>query len=109
MHVEYDEHVGGDEARMNIEGVIWLANVVDKLAFKHHVEIHEVEQLFAGEPKFRYVEKGERESEDVYMALGQTDAGRYLTVLFLRKKTKEALVLSARDMAEKERKMYGRK
>jgi uncharacterized DUF497 family protein len=94
---------------MNIEGIIWLRTVVDKLAFKHHVEIHEVEELFTVEPKFRFVQKGERESEDVYMALGQTDAGRYLTVLFIHKKTKEALILSARDMAEKERKMYGRK
>jgi hypothetical protein len=42
--VEYDnERAGGDEARMKIEGVIWLANVVDKLAFKHHVEIYECE------------------------------------------------------------------
>jgi uncharacterized DUF497 family protein len=94
---------------MNIEGIIWLRAVIDKLAFKHHVEIHEVEELLVGEPKFRFVEKGERESEDVYMALGRTDAGRYLTVLFIHKKTKEALILSARDMAEKERKMYGRK
>jgi uncharacterized DUF497 family protein len=94
---------------MNIEGIIWLRTVIDKLAFKHHVESYEVEELFAGEPKFRYVEKGEHESENVYMALGQTDAGRYLTVLFIRKKTKEALILSARDMADKERKMYGRK
>lgn len=37
------------------------------------------------------------------MALGQTDAGRYLTVLFIHKKTKGALILSARDMADKER------
>lgn len=42
---------------MNIEGIIWLRTVIDKLAFKHHVEIHEVEQLFAGGSKFRYVEK----------------------------------------------------
>jgi uncharacterized DUF497 family protein len=94
---------------MNIEGVIWLANVVDKLAFKHHVEIYEVEEMLAGRPKFRFVEKGEREGEDVYLALGQTEAGRYLAVLFIHKKSKEALVLSARDMAEKERKLYGRK
>lgn len=94
---------------MNIEGVIWLRTIIDKLAFKHRVEIHEVEELFAGEPKFRYVEKGERESEDVYMALGRTDAGRYLTVVFIHKKRREALILSARDMADKERKMYGRK
>jgi uncharacterized DUF497 family protein len=59
-------------------------------------------------PKFRFVEKGERETEDVYMALGQTDASRYLTVLFIHK-NKEALILSARNMAEKERRMYGRK
>ncbi len=94
---------------MNIEGVIWLRAIVDKLAFKHHVETDEVEEVFGGKPKFRFVEKGERADENVYLALGQTDAGRYLTVLFIYKKTKEALILSARDMANKERKMYGRK
>jgi len=94
---------------MNIEGIVWLRTVVDKLAFKHHVETHEVEEVFAGEPKFRFMEKGEREAEDVYIALGQTDAGRYLTVVFIHKKSKDALILSARDMADKERKIYGRK
>lgn len=83
--------------------------ISDKLAFKHHVEIHEVEEVLTGKPKFRFVEKGEREDENVYMALGQTEAGRYLTVLFIYKKTREALILSARDMAEKEKKIYGRK
>ncbi len=94
---------------MRIEGIIWLRAVIDKLAFKHRVEAFEVEELFAGKPKFRFVEKGEREGKNVYLAFGQTDAGRYLTVLFIHKKTKDALILSARDMAEKERKMYGRK
>jgi uncharacterized DUF497 family protein len=94
---------------MRIEGIVWLRTIVDKLAFKHHVETHEVEEVFAGKPKFRFVEKGEREDENVYIALGQTEAGRYLTVLFIYKKTKDALILSARDMADKERKMYGRK
>jgi uncharacterized protein len=94
---------------MNIEGIIWLRSVIDKLSFKHHVETFEVEEIFFGEPKFRLMEKGKREGENVYLALGQTDAGRYLTVLFIHKKTKEALILSARDMAVKERKLYGRK
>ncbi|HKB65642.1 MAG TPA: BrnT family toxin [Pyrinomonadaceae bacterium] len=94
---------------MNIQGIIWLRTVIDKLAFKHHVETHEVEELLVGKPRFRLVEKGEREGENIYMALGQTDAGRYLTVVFIHKQTKEALILSARDMADKERKMYGRK
>ena len=94
---------------MRINGVIWLRDVVQKLASKHQVEIYEVEQALQNKPKFRFVEKGERKGEDVYSALGKTDAGRYLTVLFIWKTNKEALVLSARDMAGKERRQYGKK
>ncbi len=94
---------------MNIKGIIWLNNIVDKLAIKHQVETYEVEELLTGKPKFRFIEKGERKGEDDYMALGQTQGGRYLVVLFIFKLTKEALILSARDMAHKERKMYERK
>lgn len=67
--------------------------------------MYEVEQVLVSRPKFRFVEKGEREGEAVYLALGQTDAGRYLAVLFIYKQTREALILSARDMAPKERRM----
>jgi uncharacterized DUF497 family protein len=70
---------------------------------------HEVEEVLANTNQFRFLEKGERRGEDVYIALGQSDAGRYLTVLFIYKKTREALILSARDMAAKERKQYGKK
>ena len=94
---------------MRIEGVIWLRDIVNKLASKHRVETHEVEEVFRNRPQFHFVEKGEREGEDVYLALGQTDAGRYLSVLFIHKKTQEAFVLSARDMARKERRYYGKK
>jgi uncharacterized DUF497 family protein len=94
---------------MRIEGIIWLRDVVDKLALKHQVETYEVEQIFGNRPQFRFVEKGRRQGEDVYLALGQTEAGRYLAVLFIHKATREALVLSARDMAGKERKSYGKK
>ena len=37
---------------MKIEGIIWLRDVVDKLALKHHVETHEVEEVLSGKPKF---------------------------------------------------------
>jgi uncharacterized protein len=94
---------------MKIESVIWLREIVDKLAFKHHVEPEEVEEVFDNQPKVRFVEKGERKDENVYLALGRTVAGRYLAVLFIYKKTRGALILSARDMADKERKQYGKK
>jgi uncharacterized DUF497 family protein len=94
---------------MKIDGLIWLREIVDKLAWKHQVDTDEVEEALDNNPKIRFRQKGERKGEDVYMALGRTDAGRYLTVLFIHKKTKEALILSARDMAEKERKQYAKK
>jgi hypothetical protein len=43
------------------------------------------------------------------MALGKSAAGRYLAVLFIHKKSNEALVVSARDMADRERTQYGKK
>ncbi|MFH1097249.1 MAG: BrnT family toxin [Candidatus Desantisbacteria bacterium] len=95
---------------MRIEGIIWLRDVVDKLISKHSVETYEVEEVFDSKPKIRFVEKGDREGENVYLALGQTDSGRYMAVLFIYKQNKkEVLILSARDMAEKERKQYGKK
>jgi uncharacterized DUF497 family protein len=94
---------------MRIEGIIWLREVVDKLSSKHGVEIHEVEQALNARPKIRFVEQGEREGEDVYLALVQSEAGRYLAVLFIYKETREGLILSARDMAQKERRQYGKK
>ena len=94
---------------MKTDGVIWIREIVEKLASKHHVEHDEVEQVLNSQPKIRFVEKGERKGEDVYAALGRTDAGRYLSVLFIYKLSREALILSARDMARKERRIYGKK
>ena len=94
---------------MNIAGFLWIDEIVEKLARKHQVETFEVEEVFFFSPRVRFVEKGEREGEDVYAALGRTDAGRYLTVFFVRKRDGRALPLSARDMSHAERKRYERK
>jgi len=94
---------------LKITGFIWLDEIVVKLAGKHHVETYEVEELFGGRPKFRFGEKGHRDGEDVYSALGQTQAGRYLVVFFILKVDGRALPVSARDMAPGERRLYGRK
>jgi uncharacterized DUF497 family protein len=46
----------------------------------------------------------------VYAAFGQTPGGRYLAVFFIYKQTlKTAVIISARDMSDKERNAYGRK
>ncbi len=94
---------------MNIADFIWLPDIVEKLAVKHHVSQDEAEEVFFNRPKFRFVESGHQQGEDVYAGLGQTDAGRYLIVFFIHKAGNIALILSARDMDPKERRRYERK
>ena len=94
---------------MKITGLIWLEDIVQKLLQKHRVQPQEVEEVLSNLPRFFFVEKGHRQGENVYAALGQTGAGRYLVVFFARTKDGRALILSARDMTDAERKRYGRK
>ena len=94
---------------MKINGIIWLRNVIDKLLWKHQVTTDEVEEVFNRSARYRFLEKGDVEGEDIYSAMGRTEAGRYLTVYFLHKVRGEALVISARDMTKKERRLYGKK
>ncbi|HKQ05422.1 MAG TPA: BrnT family toxin [Blastocatellia bacterium] len=94
---------------MRISGIIWLEDILDKLERKHAVKKEEVKQVLAGSPRFRFVEKGHRRGEDVYSAMGQTEAGRYLVIFFVLKRDNRALILSARDMTRPERKRYGKK
>ena len=94
---------------MRIEGIIWFPEKIDKLIWKHHVYQEEVEDVLFGHPLFRKVQTGHIPGEDLYSALGRTEAGRYLAVFFIYKSTHEALILSARDMDDSERRQYERR
>lgn len=91
---------------MYIDDFIWLPDIIEKLAAKHRVTQDEVEEVFFNRPRFRFVELGYRLGEDVYSVSGQSDAGRYLIVFFIRKPNNLALILSARDMDTAERRHY---
>jgi hypothetical protein len=94
---------------LKLSGIIWLEEILEKIEHKHHVTQDEVREILGGSSDFRFVEKGHRPGEKVYAALGQTSAGRYLIVFFVRKKTRQALPISARDMSASERKRYEKK
>lgn len=96
------------EWAMKIVGLIWLEEIVEKLEAKHRVIPEEVEQVLSRQPRIRRMNRGHYRGEDVYRALGQTDAGRYLVIFFIHKMTNEVLILSARDMDDKERRSYAR-
>ena len=91
---------------MKLSGVIWLEEIVEKIERKHRVTQEEVREILRTSSHFRFIEKGHRPGENVYSALGQTSSGRYLIVFFVRKKTRQALPISARNMTRAERRRY---
>lgn len=93
---------------MKISELIWLQQIVDKLEAKHKITLEEVEEVFSNRPEFRFIEDGNIAGENVYAAYGQTDAGRYVTTIFILKPRGHALIITARDMDRKERRRYGK-
>lgn len=81
----------------------------DKLESKHGVRAYEVLEIMRTKPRIYFQERGKRKRENLYAAYGQTENGRYLVVFFIYKLTRVALVMSAREMDESERKRYARK
>ena len=91
---------------MRLYEVIWKEDFVDKIERKHRVTPKEVEHVLFSRPHMCRAEKGHVQGEDVYVAYGQTAAGRYLVVFFILKYQMAALPISARDMTQAERRYY---
>lgn len=70
---------------------------------------HEVEEVFSGNFRIFKRESGKVEGEDLYNALGKTEAGRHLSVFFIKKLGNRALIITARNMNQRERKRYEKK
>ena len=95
---------------MQIDYIICPEIIEEKLARKHHLPLREVRQALLNNPRIRFAEKGYVDGEDVYAAFGQTFGGRYLSIFFIFKPDNNiAIIISARDMSQKERKTYARK
>ncbi len=95
---------------MNIDFIVCPEEIEAKIAEKHRVTLREVRQALLNNPRIRFAESGYTEGEDVYAAFGQTFGGRYLSIFFVYKPgNKTAIIISAREMSQKERKSYGRK
>jgi hypothetical protein len=95
---------------MQIDFITCPSQIEEKLLVKHNVTLFEARQVMLGSPRIRFVEKGFLKGDDVYAAFGQTQAGRYLAVFFIYKPAEAtAMIISSRDMTEKERKAYGKK
>jgi uncharacterized DUF497 family protein len=89
-----------------IREIIWKDQFVEKLEQKHGVSVFEVEEVLNSKPLVRRVARGWTKNEDVYSALGQTFAGRYLIVFQIYKGHGVVLPISAREMTSSERRYY---
>ena len=90
----------------NLIGFDWDAANQDKNWKKHRISKGECEQLLFNKPLLIYKDVKHSGVEERNFALGVTDVGRKLFISFTIRK-KNIGVISARDMSEKERKIYG--
>lgn len=70
-----------------------------KLIDKHNVYPNEVEEIFNGDAIIL-------SNSDIYVALGQSEAGRYLTVVFRKLSKTNIKIITAREMTQAEKNRY---
>ena len=88
-------------------GFEWDEGNVDKNWLKHKVSDVECEETFFNEPLLMAPDVAHSFREPRFYALGQTDTGRRLFVVFTIR-GQLIRVISARDMSRRERKEYER-
>ena len=92
---------------MRFTEILWRQQYAEKMIHEHHVELAEVEEVLSEKPFVRLQERGRKRGEDLYVAYGQTAAGRYIVAFIIHKGRGVVMPISARDMTKKERRYYG--
>ena len=86
-------------------GFEWDEGNRDKNWIKHKVSTTECEQIFFNQPLVIQDDEKHSKEEKRFFALGHTDLGRLLFVVFTIRNGK-IRIISARDMNKKERGVY---
>lgn len=87
---------------MKIANFDWDDANIHHLA-PHRVEMDEAEAVLDNSPVVL------RTSDGKYLAYGQTDEGRYLLVVFVRKPENMIRVVTARDLTDDEKRRFRRR
>jgi len=86
-------------------GFDWDEGNRDKNWQKHRVSTAECEEVFFNLPLLLENDAGHSQLEPRFLALGQTNAGRPLFIVFTIRQEK-IRIISARDMSQRERDHY---
>lgn len=88
-------------------GFDWDQGNERKSVDKHYVSQAEAEQVFMNQPLLLAEDREHSVSEHRLRALGRTDEGRHLYVVFTLRRDRSLIrVISARDINRKERRHY---
>lgn len=93
------------EILTHVSGFEWNEGNIIKNWERHKVTYFECEEIFFNEPLVVQHDKIHSTHENRYFALGKTDEGRLLFVVFTIRGDK-IRVISARNMSKKERRCY---
>jgi len=88
-----------------VTGFDWDQGNRDKNWIRHQVSNGECEEVFFNQPLLVAPDEGHSQHEVRFYALGQTNAGRRLFVVFTVRGSL-LRIISARDMSKKERRIY---
>lgn len=94
-----------DDVIPDLEGFEWDSGNSDKNWFRHEVRQAEAEQTLLNSPLVVATDIRHSVAETRFIALGHTDAGRLLTVVFTVRR-RRVRVISARAMSKGERSVY---
>jgi uncharacterized DUF497 family protein len=93
------------ELLQECSGFQWDDGNIDKNWLKHEVASYECEQIFLNQPFIVNDDTRHSQTEQRFYALGRTDLGRKLFVVFTIR-NKKIRIISARDMNKKESEIY---
>lgn len=97
--------MAGLKRLLECTGFQWDSANAPKIRRKHRVTASECEQMFFSQPLIVADDEKHSRTERRYYALGHTEAGRLLFVVFTIRGDR-IRPISARDMSRKERKVY---
>jgi hypothetical protein len=86
-------------------GFDWDKHNAEKIWLRYRIVPSECEEIFFNRPLVVADDERHSEEENRFYALGHTDAGRMLFVVFTVRRNL-VRVISARNMSRKERKVY---
>jgi len=88
---------------LQIESLEIDDHILEKIESKHHVSFTEVEEACLSDQ--RHIRRGK---EGLYKVFSQTGAGRYILVVLVNLSGGNWRIVTAREMAESERRLYTR-